>query len=112
MGIPVRVGTLRLHDVPVLSGRKAMNRWRWLGISIFLIGAVALVAPPLSVFAQDKGAKDKAAQTDKDKAAQADKDKGADKGGKGDAETLAFTAFKKGSPPFYQELKTKTEQQM
>jgi hypothetical protein len=111
-----------------------MNLWRYLGITVFLIGGLALVGsaklPPLA-FAQDKVVvkdkdkdkattdKDKAVKdktTDKDKAAK-DKDKG-DKDKKPEVKTppvagnkLPFKAFEAGKA-FYTEQKTTTEQVM
>jgi len=61
-----------------------MNLWRYLSITVFLIGALALIGSaklPVVAFAQekdkDKQVKDKDKVADKDKAS--DKDKGADK---------------------------------
>jgi hypothetical protein len=104
-----------------------MNLWRYLGITIFLIGALALVGSaklPALAFAQekDKKADDKKADDKKTTDKKADDKKADDK--KADdkkpevkappvsGNKLPFNAFDPKGKPFYTEQKTTTEQVM
>jgi Family of unknown function (DUF6263) len=107
------------------TGRNHMNVWRWLGISLFLMTAVALIGTNQftgRVGGQEKGKTttttgDKKVTTTTTTSTQEEKKtkggtttiepKQETKGG----ETLVFKAFEKGSK-FYQKQYTKTEQKM
>jgi hypothetical protein len=97
-----------------------MNLWRCLGTFLFLMGILCLLANPRAgVYGQDK--KDKDQQEKKDQ--KTEKEKKEVKESKESKETkvtetktggavMKFTAFDPDKKPFYQELTTKTEQNM